>query len=236
MGLARPAVRALLFGRRVRRGDDVQPSDLASIREDYGIDELRESNAPHEPLVLFDHWLRAALDSCGFDAIAMTLATASADGQPNARTVLLKGVEAGEFVFFGNYESAKGQELTANPKAALLFFWPARQRQVRIQGQVQRLSATASDAYFASRPRDSQIGAWASPQSREVADRADLQGRVDAALARFGDGDVPRPPHWGGWRLLPASIEFWQGRPSRLHDRLLYTRTSEAWARRRLAP
>lgn len=214
----------------------MQPQDLANLREDYGRDELREASAPPEPLALFDAWLRAALDACGFDAIAMTLATAAADGQPNARTVLLKGVDDGQFVFFGNYASRKGIELADNPKAALLFFWPALQRQVRVHGQVQPLAPSDSDAYFASRPRDSQIGAWASPQSQPVADRADLETRVQAALARFGDGAVPRPPQWGGWCLRPTAIEFWQGRPSRLHDRLLYTHTAQGWTRQRLAP
>ncbi|MBM4345205.1 MAG: pyridoxamine 5'-phosphate oxidase [Deltaproteobacteria bacterium] len=214
----------------------MQPGNLSSIREDYGIDELREASAPADPLALFDDWLRAALEACGPDAIAMTLATAAADGLPNARTVLLKGVDGGHFVFFGNYHSAKGLELDANPKAALLFFWPARQRQVRVQGHVQRIAATDSDAYFATRPRDSQVGAWASPQSRVVADREELQARVDAEVARFGEGTVPRPPHWGGWRLAPVCLEFWQGRPIRLHDRLLYTREADGWARVRLAP
>ncbi len=214
----------------------MQPQDLANLREDYGRDELREASAPPEPLALFDAWLRAALDACGFDAIAMTLATAAVDGQPNARTVLLKGVDDGQFVFFGNYASRKGIELADNPKAALLFFWPALQRQVRVHGRVQPLAPSDSDAYFASRPRDSQIGAWASPQSQPVADRADLETRVQATLARFGDGAVPRPPQWGGWCLRPTAIEFWQGRPSRLHDRLLYTHAAQGWTRQRLAP
>jgi pyridoxamine 5'-phosphate oxidase len=166
----------------------------------------------------------------------MTVATADAEGRPSARILLIKGVDERGFVFFTNYESRKGLELAANSHAALLFHWIELERQVRIEGMVEKTSAVESDAYFASRPVGSRIGAWASEQSREIASRAELEAREKAFAERFGD-EPPRPPHWGGYRLVPARIEFWQGRPSRLHDRITYTReTDGSWHIARLSP
>ncbi|MSQ81851.1 MAG: pyridoxamine 5'-phosphate oxidase [Myxococcales bacterium] len=214
----------------------MQSQTIADLREDYHLSELLEENAPANPLTLFDVWLQAALETLGPTATAMTLATANSAGQPSARTVLLKGVEHGTLVFFGNYASRKGQELQANDRAALLFFWPNLQRQVRIDGQVRRVPTAQSDTYFASRPHQSQLAAWASPQSQRLADRAELETRLADVQQQFGDGPVPRPPHWGGWGLTPECIEFWQGRASRLHDRLVYTAGVQGWERQRLAP
>jgi pyridoxamine 5'-phosphate oxidase len=167
----------------------------------------------------------------------MTLATASASGEPSARTVLLKGIEEGAFVFFTNYESRKGRELAENPRAALVFHWAALERQVSVQGRVERLDERASDDYFASRPLGSRLAAWASAQSSVLEDRAELERRVAEAAERFGD-DVPRPAQWGGFRLIPRRVEFWQARPSRLHDRLEFVRDGEQaeWRVRRLSP
>jgi pyridoxamine 5'-phosphate oxidase len=166
----------------------------------------------------------------------MTLATATLDGAPAARIVLLKDVDANGFVFFTNYESDKASELDANPRACLVFFWAELERQVRVTGAVSRVDAGQSDAYFASRPLDSRLGAWASPQSRVIAGRDVLEREMARAASRFAGGVVPRPPHWGGYALAPATIEFWQGRPNRLHDRLRYQRAGDVWRIERLAP
>ena len=165
----------------------------------------------------------------------MTLATATADGQPSARTVLLKGFDQSGIVFFTNYQSRKGAELAANPHAALLFFWPELERQVRIDGEVARIAENESDEYFRSRPLASRIGAWASPQSQPIASQGWLMARVAEMAMRHATAPT-RPPHWGGYRVMPHAIEFWQGRPSRLHDRLLYTKMATGWSRARLAP
>lgn len=208
---------------------------IAGLRIDYDVSQLSDSALPAEPLPLFEAWLQDAVAAMGPEATAMTLGT-SAAGQPAARIVLLKGLDGGGFVFFGNYRSRKGRELDANPLASLVFFWPQLQRQVRVQGAVQRIAAAESDAYFASRPRESQLGAWASPQSQPIADRRQLDQNLADATARFGDREIPRPDHWGGWRLLPQLVEFWQGRPSRLHDRFAFQRVDGQWQRQRLAP
>jgi pyridoxamine 5'-phosphate oxidase len=191
-----------------------------------------------DPLALFDAWFEAAKTAEPNDPNGMSLATVDADGMPDVRMVLLKGVDARGFVFYTNTLSAKGLELAAQPKAALLFHWKSLRRQVRVRGPVEAVSAEEADAYFASRPRGSQIGAWASDQSRALPDRLALERRVAEFGLKFGIGKVPRPPHWSGYRVLPRTIEFWRDRPFRLHERLAYSREAEdaAWTVARLYP
>jgi pyridoxamine 5'-phosphate oxidase len=185
----------------------------------------------------FRLWFDQAIAANLPEPNAMTLATATLDGIPNARIVLLKGLDDRGFVFYTNYTSQKGEELAANPQAALVFLWTELERQVRVVGAVEKISAQESDAYFQSRPLGSRLGAWASAQSQVVADRAQLERQLAALSETYADGNVPRPPHWGGYRVLPATIEFWQGRPSRLHDRLLYTHQADStWRIQRLSP
>lgn len=210
--------------------------DTSHLREDYRKGELVEGSVPPDPLPLFRDWLSAAIDAGLPEPYAMTLATATADGVASARIVLLRTADEAGFTFYTNYTSRKGEELAANPQASLLFYWAELERQVRVEGAVERIPAAESDAYFASRPYGSRIGAWASPQSAVVENRALLEQRV-AELSRTYPEQVPRPPHWGGYRLSAATVEFWQGRPSRLHDRLRYQRQpGGAWASCRLAP
>jgi pyridoxamine 5'-phosphate oxidase len=199
--------------------------------------ELHEHDLPSDPLVLVRSWFDEAQAAGVEQHDAMTLATATPDGRPSARAVLLKGIDAHGFAFFTNYESRKSRELDANPHAALVLLWIALQRQVRVTGDVERLSDEESDAYFATRPRGSQLGAWASAQSRPLPDRAELEREWEALDARYAAGAVPRPPQWGGYRVVPQQIELWQGRANRLHDRFLFTRaTGGGWTHARLAP
>lgn len=211
---------------------------LSDMRRDYTRDGLCESQAPLDPFKLFRQWLSQAVETeqPPVEANAMTLATVDADGRPHCRVLLLKGLDEQGFTFFGNYESAKGEQLAARPFAAMTFFWPGLERQVRIEGRVERLSSEESAAYYQQRPLGSRLGAWASPQSRIVADRSALQQLVAVTEARFAGQEPPCPPHWGGYRLLPDRLEFWQGRPSRLHDRLNYRLNDGQWLRERLAP
>jgi pyridoxamine 5'-phosphate oxidase len=210
---------------------------LADLRREYASRALDEQDADADPIRQFHVWLDEALQSQLTDVNAMTLATASPDGEPAARIVLLKRADESGFVFFTNYDSAKGRDLTANPRACLLLFWAELERQVRITGSVARTTAAESEAYFHSRPFESQIGAAVSKQSRVVADRAELESRYADARKKYEGSVVPLPSNWGGFRVTPETIEFWQGRKSRLHDRLVYTRQSNgSWSRARLEP
>lgn len=211
--------------------------DLSALRLEYMSEPLDEHRLSPDPVHQFGLWFKEA-ENAGIDDVnAMTLATADANGRPSARIVLLKGFGPEGFEFFTNYESRKGMELAAQPQVSLLFFWQPLARQIRIDGVAEKLSAQANDAYFASRPRESQIGAWASNQSTVVSGRPFIEDRFAEMTRKFADQPVPRPPYWGGFVVRPQRFEFWQGRPSRLHDRVLYQRAPNgSWLRSRLSP
>lgn len=215
---------------------DPDMTQLADLRRSYVLGSLNETDVASDPIAQFERWFEEALNARLPEPNAMTLATVDAGGQPSARIVLLKGVDARGFTFFTNYESRKGVDMAVNPRAALLFHWVQLERQVRIEGMVRKVSEAESDAYFASRPLGSRIGAWASEQSREVPDRTIIEQREAAFRQQFGE-NPPRPPHWGGYLVEPTRMEFWQGRPSRLHDRIVYVRQPDgAWRIARLSP
>ena len=209
---------------------------LAEFRRDYTLAGLSEDVAGHDPFALFQRWWDQALAAKLNEPNAFVLATATPDGIPSARAVLLKHFVDEGFCFFPNYNSRKGFEIEANPRVAGVFLWDELERQIRIEGTAERVSAADSDAYYAMRPLGSRLGAWASPQSEIIPDREFLEVQQAGLLARFEDGNPPRPEHWGGYRIRPTAMEFWQGRPSRLHDRIRFRRNGKVWIRERLAP
>lgn len=211
---------------------DINPNE----RSDYAGSDLDPAELGENPLELLTRWIAEAGGDSHWEPSAFTLATVGDGGRPDARVVLARGVDARGVQFFTNYESAKAAQLAAVPHAAAVFVWPRLHRQIRVRGEVERLSDAESDEYFASRPRGSQLSAWASPQSRVIGSRAELDAALAAAEQRFADGEVARPEHWGGYRLVPEEVEVWSGRPNRLHDRLLFSRAGEGWRHDRLAP
>jgi len=215
----------------------MKPEELSQLRKDYTLHALNEEDVAESPIIQFEKWWQEATQSKIEEMNAMTLATTGSDGMPDARTVLLKAVDEKGFVFFTNYNSAKSQQLELNNNCCLLFFWKELERQVRINGVAEKISVKESIDYFDSRPEGSKIGAWASPQSMVVAGKAMLKETFQYYAERFKHGQIPKPPHWGGYRVKPVRIEFWQGRPSRMHDRILYTQLDGGlWKTERLAP
>jgi len=209
---------------------------LSDLRKDYALAGLAEKDLARDPFRQFEKWFQEAEAAKVCEPNAMTLATATRDGRPSARTVLLKGVDGRGFVFYSNYESRKGRELDGNPHATAVFPWLVLERQVIVEGTVTKVAREESEAYFHARPQASQLGAWASPQSSIISGRAVLEEAMKALERKYAGQMVPVPPHWGGWRLAPETVEFWQGRRSRLHDRLRYRRAKDGWTVERLAP
>jgi pyridoxamine 5'-phosphate oxidase len=225
----------MIFDSASRRAHG-DPVSLADLRKEYSLAGLTEADLARDPLRQFEKWFQEAEAAKITEPNAMTLCTATKDGRPSARTVLLKGFDGRGFVFFSNYESRKGRELHDNPHASLVFPWVALERQVLVEGKVTRVAREESAAYFHSRPRASQLAAWISQQSSIISGRSVLEEGMKALDQKYAGADVPLPPHWGGWRLHPETVEFWQGRRSRLHDRLRYRRERDGWAIERLAP
>lgn len=210
---------------------------IAKIRADYTRDSLGEEQVGDDPVAFFRKWFQEAEAAGVSEVNAMTLATVDASSRPSARIVLLKGLEDDSFVFFTNYDSSKGEQMAAQPDVALLFFWKELERQVRVEGRVEKIPAADSETYFHSRPKGSQISALASPQSQVIAGREILEDKVKQLEQQYASGEVPRPEHWGGYRVIPTRIEFWQGRHNRLHDRIVFTGSrNNGWTRQRLAP
>ena len=214
---------------------------IADLRRDYQFKTLDIKEVSADPFVQFKTWfdeaLKMATETQAFEANAMTLCTATPDAKPSARIVLLKGFDENGFIFYTNYTSRKGKEIDANPNISLVFYWHHLERQIRIEGQAHRLKEELSDDYYNSRPRKSRLGAWASPQSQPIDHRDTLEQNMQQLQAEYGEEKpIPRPPHWGGYRVVPSAIEFWQGRSSRLHDRIFYEKKDAAWAITRLAP
>lgn len=209
---------------------------ISQIRKDYSQQSMAIEEVSTDAVAQFEKWFDEARKAEAVEVNAMVLSTVKADGRPSSRVVLLKGVENGAFLFYTNYESDKGRELARHNAVALNFFWPELERQVRIEGRCEKVAPEVSDEYFASRPRASQIGAWTSPQSEEIADRKALEDLQAAVENRFAGQEVPRPPHWGGYAVHPDMIEYWQGRPGRLHDRIRFEKEGQGWRRKRLAP
>ena len=210
--------------------------DIANLRKDYSKAALDVQETAEDPIQQFRNWFEEALKAEIPEPSAMIVSTSTPDGRPSARVLLLKDITANGFVFFTNYNSRKGQEIEKNPFASFTFFWSELERQVRIEGKLEKTDAQRSDEYFQSRPRGSQLGAWASPQSEEIPDRGVLETKEKELQEKFQGKEVPRPEHWGGYELKPNRLEFWQGRQSRLHDRIVYERTNQQWSRKRLAP
>ena len=211
-------------------------NDIAAIRKEYMLEQLDESSVQEDPIRQFEAWWLEVMKSNIEEPNAMTLATADLTGKPSARIVLLKGINEEGFMFFTNYESAKGIQLSQNPSAALVFFWKEVERQVRIEGTVEKLPAADSDEYFNSRPEGSKLGAWASPQSKVIASREILEKNIGVIEDKFSGKNIERPQFWGGYVVKPVWVEFWQGRPGRLHDRIVYTKQDPGWKIERLAP
>lgn len=210
--------------------------NLADIRNEYSSRALSEEKIDSDPFAQFGIWMDEALESQANEPTAMTLSTVAGDGRPSSRVVLLKGYDSNGFVFFTNYNSRKGRELAQNPYAAINFFWPELERQVNISGRTSKVSAVESDEYFKSRPFTSRVGAWASDQSEKIDSRTAIMIKAAKLLVKYASGNVPRPPHWGGLRLVPDRFEFWQGRESRLHDRICFELHENSWMICRLSP